>query len=87
MCAGLVLILVLQKFIFNDNKMADQSLKALKSVLRSLIIVSPNGITIQQLRKDYMELEGSAIPHAVFGFARLDDFLNFIFMQDSGYVR
>lgn len=65
--------------------MEDERLKTIKSVLRSLIILSPNGITIPRLRENYCEQEGSDIPHAAFGFTRLNDFLNSL--KDTCYVR
>lgn len=55
--------------------MANKSLNNTKTVLRSLIIASPNGITIQQLKKEYMEQEGTDIPYAALGYQRLDVFL------------
>lgn len=65
--------------------MAGKGLSNTKTVLRSLIISSPNGITIQQLMKDYIEQEGSEIPYAALGFARLDLFL--LSLNDTCYVR
>lgn len=70
---------------FNHKIKMDKGLNNTKTVLRSLITASPNGITVQQLIKDYNEVEGTEIPHAALGFPRLDVFLHSL--SDVCYVR
>lgn len=67
--------------------MEGKELKNTKFILRSMLNLSPTGITIARLRQDYKEQEGSDTPHAAFGFARLEDFLNSSSLKDTCYVR
>lgn len=47
-----------------------------KTVLRSLIVSSPEALTVHQLNKDYNRSEGRDIPFARLGYATLKSFLN-----------
>uniref|UniRef100_A0A1B0CFP4 HTH OST-type domain-containing protein n=1 Tax=Lutzomyia longipalpis TaxID=7200 RepID=A0A1B0CFP4_LUTLO len=50
-------------------------LKALVTTIRALIISRPHNTTLQDLMKEYRELEGENIPFKKLGFKSLEDFL------------
>lgn len=46
-----------------------------KVVLKSLVLSSPEPLTIDQLERDYKEQEGQCIPYSKLGHANLKSFL------------
>lgn len=57
---------------------AEEKLREVKAILRSLLISSGREITIHQLNKNYQDEEGEYIPFRKFGYSTLEDFLNHI---------
>lgn len=56
--------------------MEDQySLSYVKKVLHSLVVSSPNFMTIEKLQRDYRTEEGSNVPFARLGYKSLEGFL------------
>lgn len=44
-------------------------------VIRSIVNIHPNGITLDQLNKEYQQSEGESIPFGKFGYYSLQQFL------------
>ncbi|XP_037916613.1 tudor domain-containing protein 5-like isoform X2 [Hermetia illucens] len=58
--------------------MAAGLLEETKSVLKSLIISCPHGMTVERLNRDYREMEGRPIPYSQLGYNKLETFLRAI---------
>jgi len=58
--------------------MASYPLDDIKKVLRALIISCPHGLTVEQLDRDFSEMEGTKIPFYDYGFNSLESFLQSI---------
>lgn len=58
--------------------MTDKSLQNTKAILKSLVVSQQGGLTIQQLDRDYKELQSCPIPFVELGFSRLETFLRSI---------
>lgn len=56
-----------------------------KKILRSLTISAPSSLTIDQLKKEYYNMEGRTIPFGLLGYGSLENFLRSL--QDTIKVR
>lgn len=55
--------------------MAEAELKAVKEIIKCLVIPNPDGISFGRLRGDYRDEEGQEIPYQKFGYTSLNSFL------------
>ncbi|XP_065370506.1 tudor domain-containing protein 7 isoform X2 [Calliphora vicina] len=53
-------------------------LNEVKAILKSLVLSSPEKITIEKLNRDYRDVEGQFIPFRRLGYANLEEFLRSI---------
>uniref|UniRef100_A0A0K8UTG5 Tudor domain-containing protein 5 n=2 Tax=Bactrocera latifrons TaxID=174628 RepID=A0A0K8UTG5_BACLA len=53
-------------------------LQEVKAIIKSLVISCPKAITIDELNRDYRNIEGQRIPHHKLGFQTLESFLRSI---------
>lgn len=56
--------------------MTDSGLLAeTKKILRSLVIPSPEGLSVDKLKREYYDMEGCTIPYSKLGYRTLESFL------------
>lgn len=53
-------------------------LSYVKNVIHSLVVSAPNRMTVEQLKRDYANEEGSVVPFSKLGFRDIDSFLRSI---------
>ncbi|KNC29642.1 hypothetical protein FF38_08672 [Lucilia cuprina] len=58
--------------------MEKSALTEVKAILKSLVLSSPDKITIEQLNRDYRDVEGQIIPFRRLGYGNLEEFLRSI---------
>nr|XP_036213493.1 uncharacterized protein LOC106617835 [Bactrocera oleae] len=65
----------LKLFVNKTKKMEIGYLQEVKAVIKSLVVSCPNAITIDELNRDYRNIEGQRIPYHKLGFQTLESFL------------
>lgn len=53
-------------------------LTEVKAILKSLVLSSPEKITVERLNHDYRDMEGQLIPFRQLGYGNLEQFLHSI---------
>lgn len=65
--------------------MSEASLDTTKKILRSILNTVKNGLSVNELQKQYRELEGRYIPYQQLGYNNIRSFLGAI--PDTVYIR